>query len=210
MRAERAEDLLACEKWLASASVGSKTAPPNGRRRHVHPQKLRSGETDCCKLVWDSALPLLRPQRHHPIRPARPTGRENDAKRSRRRPARPPSPKSAGRGRSRRKKRSTATARPGPIAPSRREFRRGCPYMKGAWSERSVLGAALGHPDASEAAGGCHPDASEAAGGCHPDASEAPEDVILMRAKRAEDLLPPHAGHDVGTRSTNGNADWAN
>jgi len=71
--------------------------------------------------------------------------------------------------------------------------------MKGAWSERSVLGAALGHPDASEAAGGCHPDASE-----------APEDVILMRAKRAEDLLPPHAGHDVGTRSTNGNADWAN
>jgi len=37
-----------------------------------------------------------------------------------------------------------------------------------------------------------------------------PEDVILMRAKRAEDLLSPHAGHDVGTGSTNGNADWAN
>jgi len=79
MRAERAEDLLACEKWLASASVGSKTAPPNGRRRHVHPQKLRSGETDCCKLVWDSALPLLRPERHHRIHSARPTGGETDA-----------------------------------------------------------------------------------------------------------------------------------
>src|SRR6185503_21347629 len=84
MRAEdvilmRAEDLRACEKWLASASVGSKTAPPNGRRRHVHPQKLRSGETDCCKLVWDSALPLLRPERHHRIHSARPTGGETDA-----------------------------------------------------------------------------------------------------------------------------------
>jgi len=37
--------------------------------------------------------------------------------------------------------------------------------MKGARSERSVLGAAFGHPDASDAAGGCHPDASEASGG---------------------------------------------
>ena len=107
-----------CERWPASAAVGSKTAPPNGRRRHVHPQKLRSGETDCCKLAWDSALPLFRPQRHHPIRPARPTGRENDAKRSRRRPARPPSPKSAGRGRSRRIKSSAATARRTTDSPS--------------------------------------------------------------------------------------------